>query len=195
VIVEGLTRSPRGILRAAPREFNADPSLGAPRPNGAADAAAVDAGAVGAKDASAQDGLVVSAATNVALDGIYALVVARFANGGDVAFNGALPDVPVPGSTVPRIELEVVTDAATSAIKRAHLWGYDAAGSAPDKFYGCDGSAALPCSGIAVDAANKKVTFASVVWKEVTADPTGATPDVVVAGAGSVTLGGFAVIQ
>ena len=186
------------LLLAACTSSNAG-STGSPDAGATADAASdggttvSDAGAD--PDATAQGGLVVSAATSAKLNGSYALFVDRIVDGAGVAYNGSLPELPDPAATKPRIEVEVVTDGATGKVKRAHFWNYDAAGSTPEKFFGCDGTTALPCAGIAVDDASKKVTFSAVVWKEVTADLTGAAPDVVVAGGGSVTLNGIVKVR
>lgn len=146
------------------------------------------------EDASTAQGFRVTAATNAALVGGYDIKLDAFVNGAETAYNGSLPLEPTPAAAKPRIEMEIVTD-APGAIKRAHFWSYDAAGTAPDKFYGCDGSAALPCVGVTVDATKKIVSFASVTWKEVTPDLTGRAPDTVVSSGGTVTLAGDAAVN
>lgn len=172
---------------------------------GSADAGAspADAGASSPADASTTDapaeaaataGFQVTNATNTALVGAYDLQLDKFVNGAETAYNGALPETPQPGASKPRIEMEVVTDDANK-VKRAHFWNYDASGSSVDKTYGCDGSATLPCTGVTVDPVKKVVSFASVTWKEVTPDLTGATPDVVVNGGGTVTLAGDVTVK
>lgn len=171
-------------------------SSGSPADDAGADAATTnDAASETATDAPASGGFEVTAATNTALVGSYALVVDRFENAGDVAYNGAFPEMPDATSAKPRVEMEVVTAGAGGAIKRAHFWSYDATGMSPDKFYGCDQSADRPCTGITIDDPGKKLSFASVTWVEVTPDLTGATSDTAVSGGGSVTLAGDVTVR
>lgn len=160
----------------------------------ASDAAAPqDAGP--SPDPTASTGFRVTAATNASLVGAYALRLDAFVNGASTAYNGSFPEDALTGASgKARIEMEVVTD-ASNAVKRAHFWSYDATGSSPDKFYGCDGTASLPCAGVTVDAAKKVVSFATVTWKEVTPDLTGASADQVTAGGGTVTLAGDAAVK
>jgi hypothetical protein len=168
---------------------------------GAADAGAAVPDAAGALDAgptpdpTTSTGFRVTAATNAALVGAYALRLDAFPNGATTGYNGSFPEDSLTGASgKARIEMEVVTD-ASNAVTRAHFWSYDASGTNPEKFYGCDGTATLPCTGVTVDTAKKVVGFASVTWKEVTADLTGAGPDQVTAGGGTVTLAGDAIVK
>lgn len=184
--------TPGGAIDAGGADGSAasNDSGSTPTDSGAEGAAAADA----SSDAGAEGGFHVTAATNAALVGAYALKLDAFVNGAETAYNGADPEAPAAGATKPRVEMEVVTD-ASNQVKRAHFWNYDASGTTVDKTYGCDGTATLPCSGFSVDTTKKVVSFAAVVWKEVTPDLTGQSPDTVVGGGGTVTLDGDVVIK
>lgn len=150
----------------------------------------------GSKPDASPASFVISKASVTELDSSYPLILFKLNNGAETAYNGAYPDNPAGNLVPPRIEMEIVIDTATMKIKRAHIWDYDqVTGMNVDKTWGCDQSVTLPCTGITIDDANKKITFASVTWKEVTPDLAGMMPDTVVVGGGSLTMDGYATIK
>lgn len=123
--------------------------------------------------------LTVTAASNAADNGNYALTGASFTNSTESGYNGYVP-------VVGNFETEIVW-ASNATIKRAHLW---ITHGTTLKFYGCDASVGLPCTGVAYEPLLKQVWFTNVVWHEVTPDLTGATPDVLVSSGETLTVNG-----
>jgi hypothetical protein len=122
----------------------------------------------------------VSNASNAVRNGDYAVTGSTFTDAakGELAING--------NTTDGNFEMEVVWNATTKVIKRAHIWYFI---SGTPKFFGCDGGA-IPCSNVGYEPIGPRIILnTSAVWQEVGALSGSNGTDTLVPGGESLKVG------